>query len=112
MIYYPPGQVAHAFFPEYGGDAHLDNEEFWTVDKFTVIISMVIIIIGRQRDTSPVTPDTWHVTRDTWVTAPPTVQGTNLLQVVTHELGHSLGLQHSAAPASMMAPFYRGTLSR
>ena len=58
MIYYPPGQVAHAFFPEYGGDAHLDNEEFWTVDKFTVIISMVIIIIGRQRHTSPVTPDT------------------------------------------------------
>ena len=58
MIYYPPGQVAHAFFPEYGGDAHFDNEEFWTVDKFTVIISVVIIIIGGQRDTSPVTPDT------------------------------------------------------
>ena len=66
MIYYPPGQVAHAFFPEYGGDAHFDNEEFWTVDKFTVIISAVIIIIGGQRDTSPVTPHPWHVTRDTW----------------------------------------------
>ena len=60
MIYYPPGQVAHAFFPEYGGDAHFDNEEFWTVDKFTVIISAVIIII-----VDSVTPHPSYLTRDT-----------------------------------------------
>ena len=52
--------MAHAFFPEYGGDAHFDNEEFWTVDKFTVIISMVIIII-----VDSVTPHPSHLTRDT-----------------------------------------------
>ena len=52
--------MAHAFFPEYGGDAHFDNEEFWTVDKFTVIISAVIIII-----VDSVTPHPSYLTRDT-----------------------------------------------
>ena len=28
--------VAHAFFPEFGGDAHFDNKELWTVNKYTV----------------------------------------------------------------------------
>ena len=28
--------VAHAFFPEFGGDAHFDNKEMWTVNKYTV----------------------------------------------------------------------------
>jgi len=27
------GTLAHAFFPIYGGDAHFDDEEYWTVDK-------------------------------------------------------------------------------
>ena len=30
------GMVAHAFFPEFGGDAHFDNKEMWTVNKYTV----------------------------------------------------------------------------
>lgn len=26
-----PGNVlGHAFFPQYGGDAHFDNDEYWT----------------------------------------------------------------------------------
>ncbi len=37
-----PGNVlGHAFFPQYGGDAHFDNDEYWTtksklksIDKF------------------------------------------------------------------------------
>ena len=28
--------MAHAFFPEFGGDAHFDNGENWTVDKYSV----------------------------------------------------------------------------
>ena len=35
-------------------------------------------------------------------------QGTNLLQTLTHELGHSLGLSHSDVNSAVMAPFYRG----
>ena len=35
-------------------------------------------------------------------------QGTNLLQTLTHELGHSLGLSHSDVNTAVMAPFYRG----
>ena len=41
------------------------------------------------------------------MTAPPTVQGTNLLQVVTHELGHSLGLLHSNNYRAMMSPYHK-----
>ena len=34
--------------------------------------------------------------------------GTNFLQVAIHELGHSLGLDHSDVRDSIMAAFYRG----
>ena len=32
--------VAHAFFPEFGGDAHFDNKELWTVNKYTVKLEL------------------------------------------------------------------------
>jgi matrix metalloproteinase-14 (membrane-inserted) len=65
----PGGTLAHAYFPQYGGDVHVDDTEYWTIDSF---------------------------------------KGTNLLQTITHELGHSLGLSHSDVIEAMMAPFYRG----
>jgi len=63
------GTLAHAYFPRYGGDVHMDDSETWTENSR---------------------------------------QGTNFLQTLTHEIGHSLGLSHSRVSASVMAPFYRG----
>ena len=30
--------MAHAFFPEFGGDAHFDDQELWTINKYTVSV--------------------------------------------------------------------------
>jgi len=65
----PGGTLAHAYFPQYGGDVHVDDTEYWTINSY---------------------------------------RGTNLLQTMTHELGHSLGLSHSDVRTAIMAPFYRG----
>lgn len=65
-----PGKVlAHAFFPQYGGDIHFDDDETYTSES---------------------------------------TKGTNLLQVAIHELGHSMGLEHSDVKDAIMYPFYRG----
>ncbi|KAK6633344.1 hypothetical protein RUM44_003946 [Polyplax serrata] len=65
----PGGNLAHAYFPNFGGDAHFDDSENWSVT---------------------------------------TKNGTNLIQVAVHEFGHSLGLAHSDAKKSIMAPIYTG----
>merc|ERR1712088_652245 len=63
------GTLAHAFFPIYGGDAHFDDQEYWTIDDY---------------------------------------RGSNPLQTMAHEFGHSLGLSHSDDSSALMAPFYKG----
>ena len=63
------GTLAHAYFPQFGGDVHVDDTEYWSIDEY---------------------------------------KGTNLLQTMVHELGHSLGLSHSDVRDAIMAPFYRG----
>ena len=62
----PGGTLAHAYFPQYGGDIHMDSSERWTIN---------------------------------------TERGTNLLQTLTHEIGHSIGLAHSSVPQAVMFPF-------
>jgi matrix metalloproteinase-14 (membrane-inserted) len=31
----PGNTLAHAYFPQYGGDAHFDDEEYWTIDSYS-----------------------------------------------------------------------------
>ena len=81
--------VAHAFFPEFGGDAHFDNGEDWTVNKYKVSFMMMVFSV--------------HAC-NVWL---PYRQGVSLLQSVTHELGHSLGLLHSNNYRAMMSPYHK-----
>ena len=37
--------MAHAFFPEFGGDAHFDNAEDWTVNKYSVSVCRGIYVV-------------------------------------------------------------------
>ena len=71
--------MAHAYFPVYGGDVHMDDAENWTLkshrgtDMYQVGLAV-------------------HLSH---------------VQTMVHELGHSLGLSHSKERSAIMAPFHK-----
>ena len=41
----PGGTLAHAYFPAYGGDMHIDDSELWTINNFRVRVPGVSIVL-------------------------------------------------------------------
>lgn len=83
----PGGTLAHAYFPVYGGDAHFDDAEQWTINSARG--TNLFQVAGKLR--CPFSNELKH----------------NFL-ILAHEFGHSLGLSHSDVRSALMAPFYRG----
>ena len=40
----PGGTLAHAYFPAYGGDMHVDDSELWTINSFRVHIASMKVL--------------------------------------------------------------------
>ena len=54
----------------------------------------------------PQSGETHFDTEESWVDRQ--TEGIDLMTVAAHELGHALGLGHSAVPGALMAPYYQG----
>ena len=57
---------------------------------------------------NPIAGDCHYDDSETWVSPGFGGAGIDMVTVAAHEIGHGLGLQHSADPNSIMAPFYTG----
>ena len=57
---------------------------------------------------NPIAGDCHYDDSETWVSPSLGGVGIDTVTVAAHEIGHGLGLQHSADPNSIMAPFYTG----
>jgi hypothetical protein len=57
---------------------------------------------------NPIAGDCHYDDSETWVTPGFGGAGIDTVTVAAHELGHGLGLGHSADPNAIMAPFYTG----
>ena len=46
----PGGTLAHAYFPQFGGDMHIDDSEHWSVQSFKVQFAYNLELINHNKD--------------------------------------------------------------